>query len=166
MITIKDLTEKATIGQRIAGLTLFVKTRKKHWQVNDVWWQQIIVMDETGEMPADVKLGKDEKYRPYVKCDKLINCIVTIQEAEYLAKDRKKLVVEQFEYEKGPAEPDLSPFKMWQAGMEPPQVVRGKIMCWLVAAYIQSGKWIEWESIPRFAKSKELKKTVDRIMEG
>jgi hypothetical protein len=39
-------------------------------------------------------------------------------------------------------------------------------MCWLVAAYIQSGKWTLEEEIVNFAESQFLIRTVDRIMEG
>jgi len=46
------------IGQRFKAGTLTIKTCKKTWQVGDVWWSQVICMDETGEMPVDVNVGK------------------------------------------------------------------------------------------------------------
>lgn len=81
------------IGQRLNPGTLSIKTAKKKWQVKEVWWQQVILVDETGEMPADVKI---DAYIP-LNGKTQISCIVAeVQNAEYLGKDRKKLVVSQY----------------------------------------------------------------------
>lgn len=83
------------IGQRFNPGMLSIKTYKKTWQVGEVWWSQVILMDETGEMPADVNVGKT--YNPIRGRGNRINIIVAeVQNAEYLGKDRKKLVVEQY----------------------------------------------------------------------
>ncbi len=84
------------ISTRINPGMLAIKTYKKTWQVGDIWWSQVILMDETGEMPADVNVGKT--YNPIRgRTNGSINIIVAeVQEAEYLGKDRKKLVVEQY----------------------------------------------------------------------
>ena len=141
MITIKSLIKEAHLGQRYGGVTLNIKTRKKTWQVGDAWWRQVVVMDETGEMPADINLGKcKESCSPANLASKLINCLIEVQSAEYLGKDRRKIVVEQFEYEKAPSEPPLSNFDKYNMGLEPPEIVRGKIRHWLVCSILQSGK--------------------------
>ena len=95
MTTIKQLLAMP-IGQRWGGGTFSIKTFKKTWQDDTIWWSQIILMDGTGEIPADVKVGT--KYNPLRgQTGGRIKIIVSeIQEAEYLGKDRKKLVVDQF----------------------------------------------------------------------
>lgn len=83
------------IGTKINPGTLAIKTYKKTWQAGDIWWSQVILMDETGEMPADINVGKI--YNPIRGRGNRINIIVAeVQEAEYLNKDRKKLVVDQY----------------------------------------------------------------------
>lgn len=84
------------IGERIGGgFELSIKTYKKCWQVGNKWISQVILMDETGEIPADIDVG--DKYHPIRGRGISIKIIVAeIQEAEYLGKDRKKLYVEQF----------------------------------------------------------------------
>lgn len=82
-------------GQKIGGFTLSIKTYKKNWQSGKFWWQQVICMDETGEIPVDVKTGL--VYNPIRGRAQAIHITVAeVQEAEYLGKDRKKLVVDQF----------------------------------------------------------------------
>ncbi len=90
--TIKNLQDMPA-GQGTGGYTFSIKTAKKKWSVKDVWWQQVIVMDETGEMPADVKIGKNI---PLVSGGQISIIVAYVHNAEYLGKDRKKLVVDQF----------------------------------------------------------------------
>jgi len=127
------------IGEKLGGFDVFIKTYKKNWQSGKDWYQQVIIMDATGEMPADIKVGS--KYNPIRgRAQKLRVIVGIIQEAEYLGKDRKKLYIDQwkihtittteYEAEMGSVEND------WD------KVNRGKVRCWLVAAYIQSGKTI------------------------
>lgn len=83
------------IGTRINPGTLSIKTFKKTWQVGEIWWSQVILMDGTGEIPADVNVGKT--YNPIRGRGQKINIIVAeVQEAEYLGKNRKKLVIDQY----------------------------------------------------------------------
>ena len=124
-------------GQKFNAGTLSIKTYKKTWQVGEIWWSQVILMDETGEIPADVNVGK--KYNPIRGRGNSINAIVCeVQNAEYLGKDRKKLVIDQYsiptmmrnEYESQQDEIDK----------EAKLVVDSKIRCWLVSASIQGQK--------------------------
>ena len=124
------------IGQRFNPGMLSVKTYKKTWQVDEIWWSQVILMDETGEMPADVNVGKT--YNPIRGRGNRINIIVAeVQNAEYLGKDRKKLVVEQYtmpttsmaEYEE----------KQDQMDDEVKLIVQGKIRHGEVCSYMSIG---------------------------
>jgi hypothetical protein len=146
------------LGTRINPGTLTIKTAKKKWQVKDVWWQQVILMDETGEMPADVKLGK------YLPLDgkKLISIIVAeVQNAEYLGKNRKKLVVEQFTIPTQTVDEFQS--KQDEMDKEVRLIVRSKIKCWQIAGYL-SQPGITPHDAKFFAKSLELDEIVDAII--
>jgi len=94
-MTTVDQLLKMPIGSKTGGFELSIKTFKKTWQVGDVWFSQVILMDETGEIPADVKVGK--KYNPIRgRATSIKITVCEIQEAEYLGKDRKKLLVDQY----------------------------------------------------------------------
>ena len=122
------------IGQKIGAFPLSIKTYKKNWQVGKIWWCQVICMDETGEMPVDVKIGA--QYNPIRGRGSVIHVIVAeVQEAEYLGKDRKKLVVDQFTIPETIGEPPQTDNYYG----ENPQVIRGKVKCWLVAAKDETG---------------------------
>jgi hypothetical protein len=81
------------IGQRFNAGTLTIKTCKKTWQVNDIWYHQVILMDETGEIPADVKIGK---YEPLHRGSQINIIIAQVRDAEYLGKPRKILFIDQY----------------------------------------------------------------------
>lgn len=81
------------IGQRFNAGTLTVKTCKKTWQVGETWYHQVIFMDDTGEIPADVKLGK---YNPLKRGQQVSVIVCVVREAEYLNKPRKVLFVNQY----------------------------------------------------------------------
>jgi len=122
------------LGQRFNAGILSIKTYKKIWQVGDEWWSQIICMDETGEIPVDVNTGK--KYNPIRGRGISINVIVAqVQNAEYLGKDRKKLVVEQYSM----PSITISEWEQKQDKMleDDKLVIRGKIRHGLVCAVIR-----------------------------
>jgi len=153
-----------SIAQKIGGFPLFIKTYKKNWQTGEIWWQQVICMDETGEIPVDIKVGS--QYNPLRGRTREIKVIVAeIQEAEYLGKDRKKLVVDQFEL----PEPQVGEWEEYAgmpgySGSEPPKVIRGKIKCWLVAAKV--GTKASLAEVKGFADDPLLIKIIDSIMDG
>lgn len=147
------------LKQKIGGFALDIKTHKKNWQVGKVWWCQVICMDETGEMPVDVKIG--EQYNPIRGRASQIQVIVAeVQEAEYLAKDRKKLVVDQFSL---PTTIDEPPEAASWSG-EYIKTIRSKIKCWLVAAYIEAGNDIDKQL--EYVNDPKLGQIIDRIIEG
>ncbi len=94
-MTIEQLLNGAVGEKTGGGFVMSIKTFKKTWETEEGWFQQIILMDKTGEMPADVFLGK--KYDTLRGKGNQIKIIVCeIQEAEYLGKDRKKLYIDQY----------------------------------------------------------------------
>ena len=132
---LKEMPVKSKVG----GFELSVKTFKKNFQIKDIWFQQVILMDETGEITADVKTGK--KYKPLRGHGNKIKIIVCeIQESEYMNKPCKKLYVEQHttptstvdEYE---AEQDSLSLK-WD------KEIAGKIRHGVVCSYIRAGNTI------------------------
>ena len=153
MTTIKQLLAMP-VGQKWGGETFTIKTAKKKWEVESailappfgrVWWQQVILMDETGEMPADVKIGK---YNPLIAGGQIHIIVSEIQEAEYLGKDRKKLVVDQFSIPTQTADEFQS--KQDELDKEVRLIVESKIRCWLVSASIQGreqtkAEILEWQ---------------------
>ena len=129
--TIKNLQDMPA-GQGTGGYTFSIKTAKKKWSVKDVWWQQVIVMDETGEMPADVKIGKNI---PLVSGGQISIIVAYVHNAEYLGKDRKKLVVDQFTIPTQTVDEYQS--KQDEIDTEVKLIVESKVRCWLVSASIQ-----------------------------
>ena len=146
------------IGQRFNPGTLSIKTAKKKWQVKDIWWQQVIVMDETGEMPADVKIGG---FKPLDGSRVITVIVAEVQEAEYLGKDRKKLLVDQFSIPTQTVDEFQS--KQDEIDKEVKLIVRSKIKCWQVAGYL-SQQGVTPHDAKFFAKSKELDEVVDAII--
>ena len=133
MTTIKQLQDMP-IGQGTGGYTLSIKTYKKTWQVGKIWWSQVICMDETGEMPVDVNVGMS--YNPLRGRARRFNVIVAkVQEAEYLGKDRKKLVVDQFTIPTQTVDEYQS--KQDEIDTEVKLIVESKVRCWLVSSSIQ-----------------------------
>ena len=123
------------VGQKFNAGTLTIKTTKKTWEVNKVWWNQVVFMDETGEIPADVKIGT---FKPLHRAWNVKIIIAEVREAEYLGKPRKILMVDQYKVETQMvddyyAEAD----KAYDINMAE---VRGKIRHGLCCAYIASGK--------------------------
>lgn len=144
---IKQLLEMP-LGTRINPGTLNIKTYKKTWSVDDIWWSQVILMDETGEMPADVKVGT--AYNPLRgQTGGEIKIIVAeVQSAEYLGKDRKKLIVDQFTIPTQTVDEFQS--KQDEIDKEVKLIVESKVRCWLVSASIQGQKLtkkeiLEWQ---------------------
>jgi len=134
------------LGQRFNAGTLSIKTYKKTWPVGDIYYSQVICMDGTGEIPVDVNVGK--KYNPIRGRGVEINVIIgEVQEAEYLGKDRKKLVVEKYSMPTETVDEWLS--KQDEIDKEGRLVVESKVRCWLVSASIQ-GQELSKEEIIRW----------------
>lgn len=123
-------------GTKIGGMTLTIKTCKKSWQVGKVWWHQVVFMDETGEIPADVKIGT---YIPLKRGSEIRVIVAEVREVEYLGKPRKILVVDQYHIPTGSIEEWNEEVEEWKHFRE--DEVRGKIRhglsCAFVAGYAQ-----------------------------
>jgi len=139
-MNIAQLKEMPTGSKTGGGFKMAVKTIKKAWQVGEKWMQQIVLMDETGEMLADVNLGKNcTNLRG--KIGKEIKVIVCeVQDSEHMGKPCKKLYIDQWDIDVWQGDPAdlLDPqAKEWEAKRE--DEIRSKIRCWLVAAVLQQG---------------------------
>lgn len=122
------------IGQKLGGFVLAVKTAKKKWQIGDNWVHQVLFVDSTGEILADVNIGK------YIPLQRGREYRVVVAEVQAEEKLGKKLYVDQFAAITQIGEPDN--VMDFPAG-ESERVIKSKIKCWLVAACIQGGKQIE-----------------------
>ena len=136
---------KQLIGREIRSLTFTIKTAGKLWQVDNDWHQEIVLVDDTGEMLADVLLGKRI---PLPRGSQIHIFAATVQDAVHLGKDKKKLAVRTYILPTQIGEPE-EPF---QYG-DPSEVVKSKIRCLLVCAYISANtqpskkhivKWTEY----------------------
>ncbi len=116
------------VDTKVGGFDVIVKTAKKKWQVGDKWIHQVLLMDETGEMLADVNIGIN---KPMIRGQKFRVIVSEIQAAE----KGIKLYVDQFQIETITEPPDIMAF----AENECTKVVTGKIKTWLVAGCLQSG---------------------------
>ena len=54
-------------GTQLDSIILVIKTARKAFQVSDddgdQWWQEVVFMDVTGEMPGEILIGKYEYKR-------------------------------------------------------------------------------------------------------
>jgi len=120
------------------GFLVTAKTAKKIWQVNGVWYQQACIMDATGEMLADFKLGKLRNPLHSGGEYRVIVCQVQAEE-----KQGKKLFVDQFEALTQTADEYDRDVHIAMDNRE--REIRSKIKCWLVSGCLQSGK--NWKDI-------------------
>lgn len=147
-------------GTKIGGLAFTIKTCKKTWQVEGVWWHQVVFMDESGEIPADVKIGK---YKPLHRGMRYINIIGEVRDAEYLGKPRKILVVEQYKEKTITMEDYYEEVdKAYEGEIK---VVRSKIKCLLTAGYA-SREAATLGYLLEFVEDERLDRIVDAIIGG
>jgi len=114
------------IGQKCGGFWVTVKTSRKLLQIEGEWINPVVITDSSGEMLADVNVGK---YIPLIRGVEIKVVVGIIQNGE----KGTKLFIDQFEYETLTEPPAI----MNLTGEE--KTVRGKIRTWLVAACLQSG---------------------------
>jgi len=152
-----DQILKMPIGQKFGGFDLTIKTAKKKWQVNKTWMHQVCLMDETGEMLADVNIGQ---YIPLHRGTRIHIIVAEVQDNEKGKKlyidqfDRLTMTVPEYEAQIGSAEDD------WD------KVNRGKVRHGLICALIRSGQ-IKEEDIPLGSGAKmKIEALVDYIMTG
>ena len=147
-MTIKQLLAMP-IGEKVGGFELSIKTFKKTFQAGKLWFQQVILMDSTGEMPADVNVGTE--YNPIRGRASSIRIVVCeVQEAEYLGKDRKKLLVHECTF------PTVT-VDEWEEEQEAIETkwnkeTEGKIRHGLTCSFIKAGKEIDKPAIEALVK--------------
>lgn len=158
-MTINQLLSMPT-GSRTGSFYLTVKTAKKKWQVGDVWYHQVLLVDETGEMLADVCIGK---YNPLIAGQRPWIIVCEVQEAEIdhtkASRTGKKLLVSEFRHDTVTEPPEMG-----MLSGEGEKVIRSKILCWLTAAKIETGE--SAAGVRAYIKSPILKEIVDFIIEG
>jgi len=146
------------VGERLGEFSLAIKTAKKKWQVNGKWIQQVLLMDKTGDILADVNIVK---YIPLIAGQEIRIIVAEVQSTEIRNVPALKLYIDQFEIPATIGEPDNIPDL---SGLDSSNVIRGKIKCWLVAAKVETG--VPEKEILKFAQSDALKAIIDSIMEG
>ena len=154
-MTVKQLLEMP-IGYKTGGFDLTIKTAKKKWQVGKKWMHQIVLMDETGEIWADVNIGKNI---PLIARTQIHITFCEIQDSEHHNNPCKKLYVDQFTQPAQIGEPPMG----FEYG-DSVKTIRSKILCLLTAARFQSGA--ATDEILKFVNNPQLKEIVDKIMEG
>ena len=149
-------------GQGIGGMILTVKTCKKSWEVDKVWYHQVLFMDETGEMPADVKIGT---YSPLKRQDRVGIIVAEVRDAEYLGKPRKILVVDQYKVQYQTSEEYYAEAdKAYAVEMAE---VRGKIRHGLCCAFVTGhAQKFSTMPVPTSARTNIINEWVEFIMTG
>ena len=120
------------IGQRFNAGTLTIKTCKKTWEIDKVWYHQVVFMDNTGEIPADIKIGK---YLPLKRGQDVSVIIGTVRDAEYLGKPRKILFVDQYSLPTMTVDDYNEQEEDWSRMRE--DEIKGKIRHGLSCAFVQ-----------------------------
>ncbi len=147
-MTIKQLLAMP-INEKVGGFELSIKTFKKTFQVGKLWFQQVILMDSTGEIPADVNVGTQHNpLRGRASSIRIVVC--EVQEAEYLAKDRKKLLIHECTI-------PTTTMGEWEEEQEAIETkwnkeIEGKIRHGLVCSFVKAGKGIDKPAIEALVK--------------
>lgn len=93
-MTIKQLKAMPD-GSRTGGFMLNVKTFKGKYQIKKKWVHKVMLVDETGEMLADVLIGG---YNPLM-CPTIWIITCTVRTTDVNNKPAKTLYIDQFKIE-------------------------------------------------------------------
>ncbi len=150
MITIQQLKNMPD-KERCGGFELTIKTAKKKWQIGDTWMHQVLLMDNTGEMLADVNIGKNIP----LQRQQVIRIIVAeVQDSE----SGKKLYIDQFTIVSA-TEPEWESGQMWDAVTE--GKIRHGLVCSLIRAkgqiYIGDSEKEDINSLVKFIQTGKIK---------
>lgn len=160
-MTIKELLEKST-GYKFSDLLLTIKTTKKLIQVGPgkIWMHQVVLMDMTGEIWADVAVIK---YEPLRRGNEINIVQGEIQDSQHLNKPCKKILVSQFTQPAQIGEPPMD----FQYG-DSVKTIRSKILC-LQSAGMFDGACdlkVRVKEVNAALDMPEMARIVDKIMEG
>ena len=154
-MNVKQLLEMPN-NYRVGGFDLTIKTAKKKWETKEGWMHQVVLMDETGEIWADVNIGKNI---PLIAGRSIHITICEVQDSEHLNKPCKKLLVSQFTQPTQIGEPEMN-FKYGDSV----KTIRSKILCLHSVAKTRRGA--STCEVLVYLNDPKLKEIVDRIMEG
>ena len=154
-MNIKQLREMPN-NCRVGGFDLAIKTAKKKWETKEGWIHQVVLMDKTHEIWADVNIGKNI---PLIAGKQIHIIVCEVQDSEHLNKSCKKLYVDQFTQPTQIGEPPMD----FEYG-DSVKIIRSKILCLLTAAKIEAGA--STSTTLDFLNNPELNQIVDKIMEG
>jgi hypothetical protein len=140
-MNIKEVLEMP-IGQKFGGFDVVIKTCKKKWELKGVWTQQAILFDNTGDILADVNIGKNI---PLNRGSVLHITVGEVQQGVIEVGDNsiKKIYIDQFVLPATIGEPAEAMEFFYDAN----QVVRSKVKCWLVSAVLQAGGEVDKDKI-------------------
>ncbi len=134
-MTVKQLLAMEIGTKAGGGFALTIKTVKKRWKVaNFSWVHQVLLTDLTGDILADVERPNNI---PFIRDTELLVVVCEMQAAEA---GGHKLAVHEWRKNS-----DTEP-RVWEA-REPESVVRSKIRCKLVCAYLCSGTTADEEEV-------------------
>ena len=142
---------------KIGGFVLTIKTCKKTWQVGKVWFQQIVWMESSGEIPVDVKIGK---YNPLNRGSEINVIISTVRDAEYLGKPCKVLFVEQYSLPTMTADEYNSQEDDWLTAQQ--DKIKGMIRHGIVCALIQR---VTTEGKINIVPNKQMKNAINEVVD-
>lgn len=135
MITIQQIKDWP-LGYKSGGFPVTVKTAKKIWEVRAVFYQQATIMDGTGEMLADFKIGRRIPLHSGGEYK------IIVAQVQYDEKQGKKLFIDQFAPIVQIGEPELQPF-YGQSERE----IRGKVKHGLVCAVLTRTDDVDYEAL-------------------
>ncbi len=158
-MTVKQLLEMP-VGYKTGGFDLTIKTAKKKWQVGKKWMHQIVLMDETGEIWADVNIGKNI---PLIARTQIHITFCEIQDSEHHNNPCKKLYVDQFTQPAQIGEPPMN----FEYG-DSVKTIRSKIKCLATANMFDGTCNLEARvrEVNTALNMPEMASIVDKIMEG
>ncbi len=156
MITIAQI-KKMPVGTKLAGFAncFTIKTAKKSWPVGDEWMHQVLLTDKTGDMLADVNIGK---YIPLIGGSEIRIIVAEVQETEVRNVPTLKLYVDQFELPVCIGDSPMEDIDYYL------KTVRSKVKCLLVAAYTGAGNDIDKQL--EYAEDPKLSQIIDSIIKG
>ena len=158
-MNVKQLLEMP-VGEKVGGFDLAIKTAKKKWETKEGWMHQVTLMDKTGEILADVNIGKNI---PLIAGRQIHITVCEIQDSEHMNNPCKKLYIDQFTQPTQIGEPPID----FEHG-DSTKTIRSKILC-LQSAGMFDGNCDLKARIKEVAvaiRIPEMGRIVDRIMEG
>ena len=155
--------QKMPIGYKAGGITLTVKTVKKTWQLpgkNDNWIHQVLLADKSGDILADVNIGK--KYNPLRRSQVITIIKFEVRETELRNSAVKIIYVDQFRQETITADEYMDNFTEEEEKWD--KIARSKIKFGFAIRYAERGKTLV--EILNYIEDPALDRVVEAVMKG